>query len=199
MTSNDQDTMGSSASERRLTPRQEKFAHGYVALGSAAAAYRQAYDAENMARKSVHEAASRLLRNRKVAARIKEIRDRTAQEYGVTRMGLLLELDQAFAIAKVDRKASAMVAAITAKAKLVGFIDHIPSPTKERPVVLPTGDLLAAHERVMTALAVGEIGAADAQVYAGLIDGRRRLMETLSFEARLAAVETRLPGKTARN
>ena len=55
------DPTGSTAAERRLTVRQEKFAHGFVALGSAAESYRRAYDAGGMTPKSVHEAASRLL------------------------------------------------------------------------------------------------------------------------------------------
>ncbi len=114
--------------QRRLTPKQERFAHGYVALGSAAEAYRRAYDAGGMLPTSVHEAASRLLRDRKVAARIREVQKRTATDYGVTRMQLLLELDEAFAVAKAGGKASAMIAAVMAKARLCG-LDDTPPPS----------------------------------------------------------------------
>jgi phage terminase small subunit len=111
----------------KLTVKQERFANAYVALGCGAEAYRKAYDVADMSAKSVHEAASRLLRNRKVSARVRKIRELTATEYGVTRMGLLLELDEAFAVAKASGKASAMITAVMAKARLCG-LDSTPPP-----------------------------------------------------------------------
>lgn len=59
----------------RLTPKQEAFALAYIKTGNASEAYRQAgYTTQTMAAKTVNEAASRLLKNSKVAARIEELR-----------------------------------------------------------------------------------------------------------------------------
>jgi phage terminase small subunit len=57
----------------RLTPKQEAFALAYCRLMNASDAYRAAYNTGNMKPKTVHEAASRLLKNSKVAARIAEL------------------------------------------------------------------------------------------------------------------------------
>lgn len=59
----------------RLTEKQEKFCQFYLDTdGNASEAYRMAYDTTNMQPDTVWSAASRLLDNCKVAARIDEIR-----------------------------------------------------------------------------------------------------------------------------
>ena len=78
--------------------------------------------------------------------------------------------DEALVVAKASRKASAMIAATTAKGRLAGFLDHVPSPPRERPLALPAADLLGAHENVMAAVATGEISIGDAQAYAALLE-----------------------------
>jgi phage terminase small subunit len=57
----------------RITPKQQAFALAYIELQNCSAAYRTAYNTANMKPKTVHEAASRLLKNSKVAARIAEL------------------------------------------------------------------------------------------------------------------------------
>jgi phage terminase small subunit len=64
----------------KLTSRQEAFSLEYVRCGNASAAYRSAYDASRMSPKTIHEAASRLLNNSKVIARVKELRAAVAEE-----------------------------------------------------------------------------------------------------------------------
>lgn len=70
-----------------LTAKQEKFVQGIIEGMSQAEAYRSAYSAKNMSDKTVWEAASTLMKNHKVATRIKELREQlikpsimTAQE-----------------------------------------------------------------------------------------------------------------------
>ena len=70
-----------------LTAKQEKFVQEIIAGKSQADAYRSAYSANRMSDKTIHEAASRLMADSKVCARVQELRDqidtktiKTAQE-----------------------------------------------------------------------------------------------------------------------
>lgn len=62
-----------------LTDKQEKFAQNLVQGMSQADAYRSAYNTKNMSDKTIHEAASRLVADSKVAARLFELRNAIAQ------------------------------------------------------------------------------------------------------------------------
>jgi hypothetical protein len=57
----------------RPTAKQEASALAYFRLRNATAAYREAYAPKTMSDKTINEAASRLLKNSKVAARISEL------------------------------------------------------------------------------------------------------------------------------
>lgn len=61
--------------EDMLTPKQEKFVQGIIEGLSQADAYRAAYPKQRMSDKTIHEAASRLMANSKIIARLKELRD----------------------------------------------------------------------------------------------------------------------------
>lgn len=106
-----------------LTPKQEAFAAKYVECGNASEAYRESYDAANMADKTVWEAASRLLADYKVAARVKELRDVIAEAAKLTVADLLRELEEArtAALTAETVQASAAAAATMGKAKLLGL------------------------------------------------------------------------------
>ena len=72
--------------EKALTLKQEKFCHYYVDTdGNASEAYRMAYDTLNMKPETIWSAASRLLKNSKVSARISEIKQQRAKETEVER------------------------------------------------------------------------------------------------------------------
>lgn len=62
-----------------LTANQEQFVQNIIQGMSQADAYRSAYPKQRMSDKTVHEAASRLMSNSKVVARLKEIRDINAR------------------------------------------------------------------------------------------------------------------------
>lgn len=64
---------------RKLTKKQEIFCKEYVKLDDASAAYRIAYKTSNWKDKSVHECASRLLKNIKVHSRVTELKKITAE------------------------------------------------------------------------------------------------------------------------
>ena len=59
---------------KMLTSRQESFCHAIVQGMNQSDAYRAAYNTENLTEKSLHECASRVMRNVKVRSRIDEIR-----------------------------------------------------------------------------------------------------------------------------
>jgi phage terminase small subunit len=62
-----------------LTLNQERFAQNIIQGMSQADAYRAAYPKQRMSDKTLHEAASRLMANSKVSARVKELRDELAK------------------------------------------------------------------------------------------------------------------------
>lgn len=57
-----------------LTAKQEAFVQNIISGMSQADAYRSAYPNQKMADKTIHEAASRLMTNNKVLARLSELR-----------------------------------------------------------------------------------------------------------------------------
>lgn len=66
----------------KLTDKQDKFARVYVETGNASEAYRQAYPRSKAWKdKSVHEEASKLLANPKVAPRVEELKALREEEF----------------------------------------------------------------------------------------------------------------------
>ena len=57
-----------------LTPKQEAFVQNIIQGMSQADAYRSAYSTKKMSDKTIHEAASRLMADSKVSARVSELR-----------------------------------------------------------------------------------------------------------------------------
>lgn len=62
-----------------LTAKQEQFVKNIIDGMSQADAYRNAYPNQRMSDKTIWESASKLLKNPKVSARLKEIRDQLAK------------------------------------------------------------------------------------------------------------------------
>lgn len=107
-----------------LTEKQEAFARAYFETSNAAEAYRQAYDVNENARDSwIYVEACQLLDNPKVARRVKELREQAERLSIYTRESVLAELELArlAAMNAATPQAAAAVAAISAKAKLLGF------------------------------------------------------------------------------
>lgn len=63
-----------------LTAKQEQFCQNIIQGMTQADAYRSAYPDINMLDKTIHEEASRLMANPKIAARVQELRDQIAKE-----------------------------------------------------------------------------------------------------------------------
>ena len=62
-----------------LTAKQEKFVQNIIQGMSQADAYRSAYATNKMSDKTIHEAASRLVADSKISARLKELREQLAK------------------------------------------------------------------------------------------------------------------------
>ena len=106
----------------RLTSKQEAFCSAYLTLGSGAAAYRAAYDAERMQSASIYVAASRLLNNAKIAHRVDALQQRSAPVCGVTVAAITADLRRAHDLAIARMNAAAAVTASMGLAKLHGLL-----------------------------------------------------------------------------
>lgn len=105
----------------KLTIKQENFAQKYVELGNASEAYRQSYDAGNMADKTIWEAACRVLADSKVSARVFRLQEAAAAKHEITVDDLVKELEEARDLAIETKQSSSMVSATLGKGKLLGF------------------------------------------------------------------------------
>lgn len=104
-----------------LNVREEEFCIEFVKHGNASEAYRVAFKPAPKHKQSIHEMASKLLAKDKVSTRILKIRRDIYARRMLTLEDLLEEYEEAREIGKATAMASAMVAATTGKAKLLGL------------------------------------------------------------------------------
>ena len=105
----------------KLTPKQEKFCAVYFETGNASEAYRQAYSAKGMKEKTIGRMAFDLLQNRKITAKVRELKDLAAKTAVVTVLDLVNELEESRKLALSKLDVSTAIAATMGKAKLLGF------------------------------------------------------------------------------
>ena len=101
-----------------LNGRQELFAQEYAATGKGT----QSAISAGYSAKTAYATASRLLRNVKVGARVKELQSKAAVRAEVTMESVTRQLDEDRALAHMQCQASAAVSATMSKAKLYGLI-----------------------------------------------------------------------------
>ena len=106
----------------KLTPKQERFCQVYIETGNASEAYRQSYNTAKMKPETVNRTAKQLLDNRKIAARLDELREEHAKRHEITVDDLVAELEEARKLAFETDKAAAAVQATMGKAKLLGLV-----------------------------------------------------------------------------
>lgn len=76
-------------------------------------------------------------------------------------------------------------------------LDRLAPPAKERPVSMDMPDtgtaagVSAAQEAILQAVATGELLPGEAATLAGIVESRRRALETQELEQRIAALENR--------
>lgn len=108
-----------------LTPKQEKFCQVYLETGNASEAYRQSYNAGDMASNTINVKASDLLSNGKIRARIAELRAPVIAKAQLTVDTLLDELEEARKLALKTESPAPAVSATMGKAKLLGLDKQI--------------------------------------------------------------------------
>lgn len=104
-----------------LTAKQEAFCLAYLESGNATDAYRKAGYSPDMAPKTAMEAASRLLKNSKVVARLADLRQPAAEAAQLTLHAHLARLEKLSKAAETDGKYAAAVAAEVARGKASGL------------------------------------------------------------------------------
>lgn len=83
-----------------LTPKQEAFVEAYRETSNATEAYRRAYDTKKMSENALNVEASRLLDNPKVALRLSELQQLSAERHNITIDSLTEMTMKAFAEAQ---------------------------------------------------------------------------------------------------
>ena len=118
-----------------LTPKQDHFCIAYLETGNASAAYRASYEAGGMAPATVNRTAHALLNNRKITARLAELR---APILDRAQLNLERHLDILARIrdnAEAKHQFSAAVAAEVARGKAAGLYDKDVQPPEPPAVV----------------------------------------------------------------
>lgn len=105
----------------KLSPQQEKFAQEIFKTKNQSDAYRAAYPCKNMADKTINEAASRLVANSKVMARLEELRKPIIEKFNMTAEDLIRDLEKAKTMAMETEQISPYINAVMGQAKLLGL------------------------------------------------------------------------------
>lgn len=106
-----------------LTQKQENFCLSYVAQGNASAAYRTAYNADNMGEESIRVEAYKVMSRPHVSLRIEQLKAAAAKRNEITVDDLIAELEEArqVALSAETPQTSAAIAGTMGKAKLLGM------------------------------------------------------------------------------
>lgn len=104
-----------------MTQKQENFCLAYIETGNASEAYRKAYPGTRMSDKTLNEAASRLLKNSKVVARLEELRKPATESAQITLAQHLSTLEELRELAKEEGKYGPAIQAEIARGKAAGL------------------------------------------------------------------------------
>jgi hypothetical protein len=104
-----------------LTPKREKFAQCRADGMSQADAYRASFDAGKMKPETIQQAASRLMADSKVSARVQELRAKLENKALWTREMSVKALVSAYKIAQGANSASGMTGAVKELNAMHGF------------------------------------------------------------------------------
>lgn len=104
-----------------LTPKQEAFAQAVATGKTQADAYRLAFNATKMKAATIQQSASRLMADRKVSARVEELRKPVVEAVQVTLEAHLRRLEELSKKAEDEGKYAAAVTAEIARGKASGL------------------------------------------------------------------------------
>ena len=130
-----------------LTPKQEHFCQAIVRGTNQSDAYREAYDAAKMKPATVHKRSGELMADGAITGRITELREPVIEKLQYDLGAAMAEASEALGMARSEKSASAMVAAVALRAKLCG---HLVEKSEMRHGVLddaPTDVLLLMRKQ----------------------------------------------------
>ena len=169
-----------------LTPKQEAFCHAYIETSNASEAYRRSYNAGKMKPSTINRMAHDVLENRKVAARLEELRASHCERHNVTVDDLIAELDEArkAALSAESPQTSAAISATMGKAKLLGL-------DKPRPPFFPmkTDNLSNMATSIIEAIGNGSLPPEHGTTLLDSVIKLAKIREMADVEARLSEVE----------
>ncbi len=153
---------GTSKAENRLTSKREKFSQLIVAGENQGDAYRAAGFSPRMSDKTVVEAASRLMKDGKVLARIAELRQPVVAKlrYGLEQA--MIECGRGMEMAKANKHSAAYISAVALRAKLNGL--DVETRKNEREPFTDLSDDELERATAETRRALARAASADAAV-----------------------------------
>ena len=130
---------------KSMTVKKENFARAFHRHGNASAAYREAYNAENMKPETIVKRAGELLTDGGVTGLLEELKAETRKEHRLTVSDLLAELEEARqaalgacgALGNPTPQSGAAVSATMGKARLLGLDKQIIEQKTTSYVVAP--------------------------------------------------------------
>jgi hypothetical protein len=105
-----------------MTPKREAFAVAVASGKTQADAYRAAFNAAGMKAETIQQAASRLMADSKVAARVAELRKPIADKAQITLESHLRDLERLRNLAEDKDQLSAAISAEVARGKHAGVV-----------------------------------------------------------------------------
>lgn len=149
--------LGKDGKHYPLTAKQRAMVEAFLLgppeiRGNQTAAYRAAFNAENMSAKAIGIEACRLFARPSIALEMERQREQMAEKAGLTVEDLLAEYQKGQELAQRCEQAGAFVAATTAKAKLLGLLvekQQVDQTVRQAEEVKPTqySDALAKAKR----------------------------------------------------
>jgi hypothetical protein len=126
------DTQFKKEQDAGLTPKREAFANAVAGGMTQADAYRHAFNAGKTTDKSVHELASRLMADIKVASRVAELRKPIAEKAQMTLESHLEDLQSLRDMAVKGKQYSAAISAEVSRGRAAGlYVERIQGPNKD--------------------------------------------------------------------
>ena len=133
----------------KLTAKQEKFAQKVASGATQSDAYRAAYGTKNMTNNSIWASASNLMKNVKVAARVRKLKKELADKELWTRENSVKALINTYKLAESSENPSAMTGAIKELNAMHGF-------NEPKKIDLTSGGEKIQFNNTMTAIEAAE-------------------------------------------
>jgi len=170
-----------------VTPKQETFCQVYLETGNATEAYRQSYNCKRMKPETINRTAKDLLDNRKIAARLKELRSEHQGRHNITIDNLTQELEAARKLAMKKGNPAGAVSAINAKAKLHGLL----MKEKSAPIRISnlTGSLTEQGKKIISTMSKGELSPPDASSMLQALAAQAKILEADELDKRVTKLE----------